>query len=53
MDKILQDYNYYGTVATFTMPKLHPTHNSAKYKICIQVPQSVNKLINKTTNQNF
>ena len=29
-----------------TMPKLHPSHDSAKCKICNQVPQSVNKLIN-------
>ena len=46
MDKCLQDYNYYGAVAHLTMPKLHPSHDSAKCKICNQVPQSVNKLIN-------
>ena len=28
------------------MPKLHPSHDSAKCKICNQVPQSINKLIN-------
>ena len=28
------------------MPKLHPSHDSAKCKICNQVPQSLNKLIN-------
>ena len=35
------------------MPKLHPSHDSAKCKICNQVPQSVNKLINKTINQSI